>query len=90
LSDRCGRDGHFYSICLLAYNIYNKPNTPQSVSRPSLSSPAISVAPAETASPGQLVVVEYRASSLDVQPQVPELLSSGADEEGLKRLDGSE
>jgi len=35
----------FYSICLHTYNIYNKPNTPQPVSRPSLSSPAISVAP---------------------------------------------
>jgi len=29
----------FYSICLLTYKIYNKPNTPQPVSRPSLSSP---------------------------------------------------
>ena len=35
----------FYSICLLTYNVYKKPNTPQSVSRPSLSSPAISVDP---------------------------------------------
>ena len=38
----------FCSICLLIYNIYNKPNTPESVSRPSLSSPAISVAPSNS------------------------------------------